>query len=488
MAVLVGVCCAVLLAGPTAALADWYDAFNDNESGGAPGAFDIDNPNWAEHVVAATSSLLGVDEGRVRFTVENTFLPFCFSGMAVDQEDPNECVFENTAAHYVIANMRTHDDNWDPGNGMLGVWTHADMIVAWTAYVVEYEANNGWMSLTSYSGFTWLGLEAIGREDDGYPQCLWDPNSPFDPDLDPNVWNPGSPLYDPNYADPNLGGWENYNEYEEDTIWPKDPMIPQWMVIQFDPNGVNHDANNPDDPNDPNCHWVRGAAWVGAKHDWDGTWTLQANCVGNMLGKDVSDEIFGDFPFDPNIHMDAYLHENGHNAVGGFSGGNAKQPNTPAYVVDASYDDFESRWGYYTNVSHTLTLSVVKPQFGVVAIDPDILDDPNDAGWFDPNFFPGYDPNFPLDPDYLRRYTNGTAIVLTAQPISGKSLKQWTIFDPNHPGDANYAVTDTNTVLYLTMDADWEVEAKFKCGASVPPFVAMTLLALGLAVVVRRLF
>jgi len=476
-----------LLAGPTAVLADWFDALNDGEYGGELGVFHIDNPNWTERIVTATQALTGVDEGRVRLTVENTFMPFCFGGVAVDEDDPNECFFDNTGAHYMIANMRTHDDNYEPGNGMLGLWMHGDLVAAWTVYDVEYQANSGWMAVSSYSGFTWIGLDAIQRYHDGYDQSLWDPNSPFDPNLDPNVWNPGSPLYDPNYADPNLGGWENYGEYEKDTIWIKDARIPHWMLIQFDPFGPNHDANNPDDPNDPNCHWVRGAAWVGAKHDWSGTWMLEGNCVGDLLGEDISDPIFGDFPFDPNIHMDMYVHEGGYNAVAGFSGGESIEPNTSAYCVDASYDDFECRWGYFTNVSHTLTLSVVKPQFGVVHIDPDILDDPNEAGWHDPSGPSGYDPNFPLNPSFLRRYTNGTAIVLTAQPLTGKSLKQWTIYDPNYPGDANYAVTDTNTVLYLTMDADWEVEAKFKCGASVPPFVAMTLLALGLAVVIRRL-
>ncbi len=36
------------------------------------------------------------------------------------------------------------------------------------------------------------------------------------------------------------------------------------------------------------------------------------------------------------------------------------------------------------------------------------------------------------------------------------------------------------------MDADWQIEAAFKCGGSVPPFIAMTLLALVLAVIIRR--
>jgi len=457
MAVLMGACGVLLFTGGTAARGEWFDAFNDGEAGGTPGAFHIDNPNWTERIVAATTWLTGVDEGRIRITCENTFLPFAFAGMCVE-ETPGDCFFDNSAAHYMIANVRTHDDTYpDPNLGMTGVWTHTDMAAAWTAYAFEWEPSDGWMSISTYSGFTGIGLDDIHIGDSGYPISMVDPNS-----------------YDPCNPDPN-------------TFEPKDPMAPHWLLIQFDPFGVNHDANHPDDPCDPNCHWIRGAAWMGAKHDWDGTWSLQANCVGAMLGEMIVDPIFGDFPFDPNIHMDDYLHEEGWDCVAAFAGGDTFWPPYPP-CDDVSYDDFEIRWGYYTSVSHTLTLSIVKPQFGVVHIDPDILDDPNDAGWHDPSGPSGYDPNYPLDPAYLRRYTNGTAIVLTAQPITGKSLKQWTIYDPNYPGDANYAVTDTNTVLYLTMDADWEVEAKFKCGASVPPFVAMTLLALGLAVVIRRLF
>jgi len=357
----------------------------------------------------------------------------------------------------MIANVRTHDTVYpDPNLGMTGLWVHTHMAAAWTAYSFEWEPSDGWMSIATYSGFTGIGMDSTHIDKPGYPISLVDPNS-----------------YDPNDPDPN-------------TFEPKDPMLPHWMVVQFDPYGVNHDANHPDDPNDPNCHWVRGAAWMGAKHDWDGNWVLQANCVGDLLGETVTDPINGDFPFDPNIHMDYYVHLGGWDCVAAFAGGDTFwPPYNPC--DDVSYDDFEARWGYFTSVSHTLTLSVSNAHLGVVAVDPDLLDDPNEAGWHDPCVPGSYDPNVPLDPNYLRRYTDGTAIVLTALPHSGKSLKHWIIWDPNHPGDSNYTATDTNTVLYLTMDANWQIDAAFKCGGSVPPFVAMTLLALGLAAAVRRL-
>ena len=111
---------------------------------------------------------------------------------------------------------------------------------------------------------------------------------------------------------------------------------------------------------------------------------------------------------------------------------------------------------------------------------PDLLDDPNLTK--DPN---GYSPT--ADPNYQRRYTDGTEIVMVATPVEGKSFKQWKIYDPNHPGDSSYVNVDTNAVLYLTMDGDYEIEAIFKCGSGemLPP-VGMVLGMLTLSVVARR--
>ncbi len=101
---------------------------------------------------------------------------------------------------------------------------------------------------------------------------------------------------------------------------------------------------------------------------------------------------------------------------------------------------------------------------------------------------PANDPNVMADPNALRRYTDGTEIVLVGMPVEGKSFKQWKIYDPNHPGDSSYVSVDTNAVLYLTMDGDYEIEAIFKCGSGemLPP-IGMVLLVLAMGVVVRRL-
>ncbi|MBN1346874.1 MAG: hypothetical protein JXQ73_29550 [Phycisphaerae bacterium] len=462
--------CGMLLTFTGEVRADYWDALNDNELNGSSTGLYNDNPHWVERLVTGTNYALGVDEGRIRVTCQNTFFPFCFLGASCE-DDPNDTYYDNTEAHYVVANVKSHEDNWDPNNGMVGLWTHGHFASGWTAYDCEYELNNGWMSLTSYSGFTWLGLDAIQRYHTGYPESLMHPDSPY---LDPNnTWDPN----DPNY--PTETDWKKAN------IWVKDARVPMWMLIQFDPYGTNHDANNVDDPNDPNCHWIRGAAWTGGKYDWDGTFFLQANCVGDMLGEDVSDPINGDFPFDPIYDMPYYLHQDGWDSVAAFSGGeSAQDPNVTGYVVDTSYDDFESRWGYFTNESYSLSLSVINPQYGSVVISPDVLDDPNEAVLWDPN-----DPNEPPPQAWnlLRRYTDGTPIVMVAEAIAGKSFSRWVIFDPNHPGDANFGTADSNTVLYLTMDEDKSIEAAFKCGSGLPPFVGMMLLGLCVGVVIRRL-
>lgn len=109
----------------------------------------------------------------------------------------------------------------------------------------------------------------------------------------------------------------------------------------------------------------------------------------------------------------------------------------------------------WTNVDSRkeLRLDVINGSWGTVAVDPNQ---------------PIYEPN--------------QVITLTASPIEGKSFRQWEVYDPNYPGDANYAIIDANTTLTLVMDADKHVAAVFKCGSGlgeVPPLLMGTLVALG---------
>ncbi len=482
---------------PSTALGDYFDDFNDGVVLEDPLAYDIDDPNWNERFVFAGAYQAGVDEGRMRITaMMHLIFRVAFVGWAVEDniKDPNltPYFYDASQPHYMLANGRTHDENYPPTTGMLGVWLHGDFD-AWQSFNFEWEARDGWTSLTSYNGLYWMNIITISADDN-------------------------NPNYPPEFQDP------------IDPNYPSDAREKMWFMIQFDPNGEhwrNIDPNytydsSLNDPNDPNCYWLRGAMWKGGKFEWNGSYVLQCNLLGQMAGRKVNDEIHGnDFYFDPNnpTHMAQYFHTDGFNCVSGFSGGNAgfkPDPNDPNWsmfdpnnyicAVDASYDDVESRWGYFTNVSHALQLNVKNSNMGTITIDPDLLDDPNDAPWFihgdpnDPSFDRGdpstwndpNDPNswsgdYPLDPETLRRYTNGTEVVLVAEPLEGKSFKSWTVFDPNYPGDRGHAVEDTNSVLYLTMDADWEVEASFSCGSSefLPP-MGMVLLALVAGVIVRR--
>ncbi len=106
---------------------------------------------------------------------------------------------------------------------------------------------------------------------------------------------------------------------------------------------------------------------------------------------------------------------------------------------------------------YSLAIKKKNETFGEVEIDPE----PND-------------PNAPA-------YATGTVVTLTAIPNEGRSFNYWYIFDPNHPGDANYAMTDTNESIEILMDADREVTAAFRCGGAlvVPPLM-LALLVLGL--------
>ncbi len=200
---------------------------------------------------------------------------------------------------------------------------------------------------------------------------------------------------------------------------------------------------------DPNHSYFRGACWNGDKYDWDGTWDIERHVVTE---------------WDPNT--DEY-YQGGDCGVAAYGAPPYTGPNPVAY---AAFDEVEARWGDFTTVSRTLSLEVVNPTKGFVTTDPDLLDDA------------AADPN---DPNELRRYTDGTEVMLAATPTEG-SFKFWKVFDPNHPGDANYVVEDTNAVLYLTMDADQQVEAVFKCGTSALPAPLMAIIALTVTWIVRR--
>jgi len=116
----------------------------------------------------------------------------------------------------------------------------------------------------------------------------------------------------------------------------------------------------------------------------------------------------------------------------------------------------------------TLTLNVQTPELGGVVLDP------NDPNW----------PPF--------TYTNGKQVHLTAQPIGSNIFDRWELYDPDHPGDANYVATDVNNPLSIVMNADREVTAVFlggsgKCGRGVELGLPLALGVVVCTLVARRL-
>lgn len=79
----------------------------------------------------------------------------------------------------------------------------------------------------------------------------------------------------------------------------------------------------------------------------------------------------------------------------------------------------------------------------------------------------------------------GLFVTLTAEPTENHSFARWEIYDPNHPGDVNYAVTDTNSSTAILMDADRQVIAVFKCGSNAGPLLPL-LGIVGLGLLIRR--
>lgn len=90
----------------------------------------------------------------------------------------------------------------------------------------------------------------------------------------------------------------------------------------------------------------------------------------------------------------------------------------------------------------------------------------------------------PTDP-LVMTFPEGTAVTLTAQPIEGKEFRQWEIFDPNHPVDANHATIDANAVTTIVLDEDTHVNAVWKCGSGMTPLLLVLLGLLPLRAVTK---
>ncbi|MBN1343646.1 MAG: hypothetical protein JXQ73_13240 [Phycisphaerae bacterium] len=133
-------------------------------------------------------------------------------------------------------------------------------------------------------------------------------------------------------------------------------------------------------------------------------------------------------------------------------------PNTPA-TIRANYAAELSNARYvHHGTLQTLAVTEINGNWGEVIVLPE----PTDAN----------------DPNALA-YLPNTWVTLEAVPIDGKWFRHWQTYDPNFPGDANYAVTDSNNPITIVMNADYEATAVFKCGSGTGS--ALPLLTIGIA-------
>ncbi len=476
MFVVVGV--AVLLTSSAGVYADYYDDFSDGNY--SESTWQIDNPRWWFYPLFGAGQSADASYQAVRLVADaNPYFPvYAMAALAADDliYDANTSAtwWDDTTSHYILCKVyypgyfaAPNDPNFDRGDATIVMHGDPD---TWTSLMVampfhncayrkanesyHFELENFWnqhinlqVSQVPPPGSTDLVLniqrlwcDPMGRRPDG--------------DLDPNHSDPNdtTKLTPPedrfgngyrirSLDNPKYLNWDFYG-MERDGFW---------LILQFE-----IDANYP--PGNPHGKWLRSAFWTGDKYDWDGTW-----CLSYQL----SDPYWSGG--DPNTLYAPCT--SGRSAV--MTSTSSFDAWGAGFPSDVVYDDFEARVAVWNGIPRSLNLYIVKPQYGSVAVHPRVLD-PNDPNTAD---------------ERLYRFTDGTPIVIQATPISGKAFDAWTIWeDASKYPDANFAVTDSNTTIYLTMNSSYVVESRFKCGSGLPPFVAAVLLVLGAGITLRRLW
>ncbi len=496
---------------PSVLVADWYDDFTDGSywndpnyefnwnlpppadppwggPGFDPNDWDLDNPYWSFYplmssngVIECVTTLTGLNLMRI-YSEPNPLAPqYTFLGAFVDDKDydPNTSTTyrDDSTSHYILARFLypgaqpdIDDPNLDRGAAIMLL--HANP-ANWYAYALDIafddkippwikdpnvdpndyydQFGHGWWAEHQWGTHS-INIEAVEGTDWRNFRRVWiDPNGVRDVNSD-----------DPNTADPNDTTWleppeggtgisrhrdPNYDDtkwYGVDLdAWEREGF---WVLFQF-----QLDPNHPDKPGDPNGKYLKAALWNGDKYDWDGQWLLEGELSTRYWQPDT----------DP-LYWYA-TRTAGLSAMSATS--DTEYLNGPPAEVGVG--DFEVRVGLFTNLSRTLTVKM-----------KDCCD-------------LNLEPNL-THPDggEKRRYTNGTPVVLDAVlPCGNKTFKKWTVKGPNLSDDPLYQiVTDTNEVVYLTMDGDYLVKATCKCGGGgIEPFAGMVLVMLGLAVAVRRL-
>ncbi len=471
------VSCAVWMVFVPGAYADFYDDFSDGSY--SHSTWQIDNPQWWWYPLYGAGHSATVVSGAVRLVADiNPYFPvFAMGALAVDDLNYDPCTsatwWDDSTSHYIVCKVyypgyysNPNDTSLDRGQAAIVMHGDPD---TWTSLLVSapfhncayvppgqpycWELENHW---NQHFNLNVTQVPPPGDNDIALNiQRLW---------MDPNGRRPDG-VVDPNYSDPNdtmkltppesFGGNPYRIRSMDTTQWlgydfDKMERDGYWLILQFE-----IDPNYP--PGTQHGKWLKSAFWTGDKYDWDGTWNLSYE-----LGQ----------PYwsgrDPNTLYAACTA--GRSAVMAWTGN--IQFWGAGFPADVVYDDVEGRIGIWNGIPRSLKLNVVKPQYGSVEVHPRVLD-PNDPNTAE---------------ERLYRYTDGTRIVMQATPISGKAFDAWTIWeDPNKYPDSAFSVTDSNATLYLAMDKSYVVEAAFKCGSGLPPFIAAVFLALGAGIVLRRL-
>jgi len=89
------------------------------------------------------------------------------------------------------------------------------------------------------------------------------------------------------------------------------------------------------------------------------------------------------------------------------------------------------------------------------------------------------EPNRPVHPP-------GALVTLTPVPHEHRTFREWTVFAPNHPDDANYAAIDANNPLVVVLNDDLHVQGAFKCGSGLGPMLPLALGLIGAMGPARR--
>jgi len=133
------------------------------------------------------------------------------------------------------------------------------------------------------------------------------------------------------------------------------------------------------------------------------------------------------------------------------------------FAVGATGDSPGKILHYQDQGQHALSITVVNGKSGQVRLDPSPSSD-----WS------------------ATRYLADTLVTLTAEPAQGKKFCEWTLYDPDHPNDANYATLDGNSVITIRMNSDHGVQARFQCALGVGPMLPLMVAGLAGLMASRR--